>query len=180
MSGFPAPPAPPRPHEPWVLGVLAGGPLLMLVLWVVVPLGAFGPHHPVLSWTAFAVALLLLAAALIRQVLTELAGRPGRPALVIVLLSAASVVVFATAYQALARGGQFNGLQTKIDALYFTVTTLSTVGYGDVSPAGQEARVVVMLQIFYNLVFLTAGAAAVTRRLHSRAVARPDPADPGR
>jgi hypothetical protein len=48
----------------------------------------------------------------------------------------------------------FNGLHTKIDALYFVVTTLSTVGYGDISAASQAARVVVSIQILFNFAML--------------------------
>jgi hypothetical protein len=164
----PRDPGPYREGPGWVFGALVGGPALMVALWAVLPLGVFGPHHPTVSWVSFVAALVLLAGTLIRQVRAELSGRPGHPALVIVQLIAASVVVFATTYLALSRDGEFHGLHTKIDALYFTVITLSTVGYGDIVPAGQEARVVVMLQILYSLVFLTAGAASVSRRLHSR------------
>jgi hypothetical protein len=164
----PLAPGPYRDLPAWWLGALIGGPALMVALWAVLPLGVFGPQHPTLSWLSFMTALVLLAGMLIRQVRSELTGRPGHPALVIVQLIAASVVIFATTYLALSRDGQFHGLNTKIDALYFTVITLSTVGYGDVAPAGQEARVVVMLQIVYSLVFLTTGAASVSRRLRSQ------------
>ncbi|GAA5003483.1 potassium channel family protein [Kitasatospora paranensis] len=164
----PRAPGPYRELPAWGLGALIGGPALMVALWGVLPLGVFGPHHPTLSWVSFVAALALLAGMLLRQVRAELSGRAGHPALVIVQLIAASVVIFATTYLALSRDGQFHGLHTKIDALYFTVVTLATVGYGDVAPTGQEARVVVMLQILYSLVFLTTGAASVSRRLRSR------------
>ena len=36
---------------------------------------------------------------------------------------------------------QFRGLDTRIDGIYFTVTTLSTVGYGDITAFGQTGRV---------------------------------------
>lgn len=145
--------------------VLLGGPAAVLALWFVLPLSAFGPHHPALSWTTFVVALGLLAAALLREIWSELAGRPGHPVPVITLLISCALVVFATCYLALAQGGQFEGdLRTRIDALYFTVVTMATVGYGDISPSGQEARVVVMLQILYTFVFLTAGATSIGRR----------------
>jgi hypothetical protein len=45
-------------------------------------------------------------------------------------------------------------MSTRIDAVYFTVTTLSTVGFGDVHAVGQAARLVVTGQILVNLAFL--------------------------
>ena len=36
---------------------------------------------------------------------------------------------------------QFRGLDTRIDGIYFTVTTLSTVGYGDITAVSQTGRV---------------------------------------
>ncbi len=38
--------------------------------------------------------------------------------------------------------------------MYFTVTTLSTVGFGDITATGQAARLVVTLQMAFNLAFL--------------------------
>lgn len=46
---------------------------------------------------------------------------------------------------------------TRIDSLYFTVTVLSTVGFGDISPASQGARLLVTAQMVLNLVVLGAG-----------------------
>ena len=41
-----------------------------------------------------------------------------------------------------------------MDALYFTMSTIATVGFGDVHATGQVARVVVTLQIFLDLIFV--------------------------
>ena len=53
--------------------------------------------------------------------------------------------------------GQFEGLRTRVDAVYFTVTTISTVGYGDVHAVGRSARVAVTTQILLDLTVI-AGA----------------------
>ncbi|MEV6207374.1 potassium channel family protein [Kitasatospora sp. NPDC051914] len=150
----------------WGLALMLGGPALMLTAWFLVPIGVFGPGHPAISWTAFALALVALAGALLHEIWAELTERPGHPAFVIVMLIAAALIVFATSYQSLARTpGAFNGaLNTRLDAMYFTVITMATVGYGDITPVSQEARGVVMLQILYTLIFLTAGATSVSRR----------------
>jgi len=51
---------------------------------------------------------------------------------------------------------EFIGLTTRLDALYFSMTTMTTVGYGDISASGQLARLLVTLQLAFNLVFIAA------------------------
>ncbi|MEY4175064.1 MAG: hypothetical protein RI900_2229 [Actinomycetota bacterium] len=70
-----------------------------------------------------------------------------------VLLVVAMVVFgFSALYLAIAHhDGQFVGLATRVDALYFTVSTLSTVGYGDIHAAGSAARIAVTVQILLDL-----------------------------
>jgi hypothetical protein len=70
----------------------------------------------------------------------------------LLLLLAMLIIGFAAVYYALDHdGSQFNGLDTRIDAIYFTVTTLSTAGFGDVSATGQAARVLVTIQLLFDL-----------------------------
>ena len=81
-------------------------------------------------------------------------GSTGLPSLVSVLVLV--VVAFALAYFSLNRSdpGQVAGLSTRLDALYFTLTTLVTVGYGDIYPEGQAARAIACLQFVFNAVFV--------------------------
>jgi len=66
-----------------------------------------------------------------------------------------AVAFFALVYARLAGvPGEFVGLATRLDAFYFTFTTLATVGFGDVHATGQAARLVVTIQIAFNLVVL--------------------------
>ncbi|WP_457031969.1 potassium channel family protein [Kitasatospora sp. P5_F3] len=151
------------------------GPAVLLTLYYTLPLDLFGPEHPVFGWVSFATGLALLAGLLLREIRRELLGLPGRPTLMILLLICLTLVVFSATYYGMAKvPGQFRGLYTRTDALYFTVITMSTVGYGDIAPLGQQSRIVVMLQILYTLVFLTAGATAITRRMRGRFVERAD------
>jgi Ion channel len=63
--------------------------------------------------------------------------------------------------------GSYSESLTKIDALYFAVTTLATVGYGDIAPVSETARVVGIIQMLGNLVLL-----GVAVRLIGRATER--------
>jgi voltage-gated potassium channel len=46
---------------------------------------------------------------------------------------------------------------TRTDTLYFTVTVFSTVGFGDISPASQAARILVIVQMLLDLLVLGLG-----------------------
>jgi voltage-gated potassium channel Kch len=48
----------------------------------------------------------------------------------------------------------FNVVLSKWDALYFTVTTLATVGYGDIRPVSTGARILITLQIIFGFIFV--------------------------
>ncbi len=164
---------------PWVIE--AAGLTALVTAYFLLPLDGLGPHRPVLSWVLFGAALALIAVLLLIQVARVLRNVPNvRPGLVIPPLMCLSVLVFATAYQGLAqRPGELDGLTTRLDALYFTIVTLATVGYGDITPRGQSARLVTILQILYSFIFLTAAATALTTHLRN-AVRRDRSADPRR
>ncbi|MFC8414893.1 potassium channel family protein [Streptomyces coelicoflavus] len=180
----PAPRFEPRPRagrrtgwdavRPWL--VRAGIAVAVVVAYFLLPLDHLGPQRPVLSWTLFALLLTVVAVLLLRQIRHVLLDRPdSRPGVVISLLIVLSVHVFSATYYALAKQpGEFSGLHTRLDALYFTVVTLATVGYGDITPRGQAARLVTVLQIVYSFVFLTAAATALTTRLRDVVVRRPE------
>ena len=70
--------------------------------------------------------------------------------------------------------GEFTGLQTKTDGLYFVLTTLITVGYGDVHADGQVARGLLIIQLAFNAVVLTRAARALSEELARRRAERPE------
>jgi voltage-gated potassium channel len=91
----------------------------------------------------------------------------------LVLLLVLTVMFFSYADRSVAElPGQFAELQTKTDALYFNVSTLATVGFGDVHPVGQLARGAVTLQIVFNLVFLGTAVTMITGVLRIKARGR--------
>jgi hypothetical protein len=65
-------------------------------------------------------------------------------------------VVFASTYWILAsqQPGAFTEPLNRTDGLYFTVTVFTTVGFGDISPVSQLARVVVTVQMVLGLITL--------------------------
>ncbi|MFD8483536.1 potassium channel family protein [Kitasatospora sp. NPDC059673] len=152
---------------------LLGGPVLLLTAFFTVPLDWFGPHHPLVSWLTFIALLTLVGAGLLREAQRQVLGRPGRPVPVILTLLSGALVVFSAAYLGMSKQpGELVGLTTKVDALYFTVITMATVGYGDIHPSGQVARIVVMIQVLYTVVFLTTGVTALSRQVRTRAISR--------
>ena len=66
------------------------------------------------------------------------------------------VVIFASTYLLLADADPdaFSEPLNHTDALYFTLVTLATIGFGDISAVSQPARVTVMVQIVANIAVL--------------------------
>ncbi|MER7278771.1 potassium channel family protein [Dactylosporangium sp. NPDC000244] len=66
-------------------------------------------------------------------------------------------VLFAASYFVLAQGRptSFSQPLTRVDAFYFTTTVFATVGFGDIAARSQPARIVVTLQMFADLIYVT-------------------------
>ena len=92
-----------------------------------------------------------LKGALIRMV--------NRTTIVAYAIAIAAVIAFGVAgTYILGRSGNFNvQINSLVTALYFTVTTVSTVGYGDIVPVTEAARIFVVVLILSGLsIFLSA------------------------
>lgn len=78
--------------------------------------------------------------------------------LVIQILNLVGYIIldFAWTYWGMsARAGScMNVSLTKIDSVYFTLTTLTTVGYGDITPVSQSCRAVVSGQMIVGLIMI--------------------------
>jgi hypothetical protein len=61
-----------------------------------------------------------------------------------------------------------SGLPSAADQLYFSVITLATVGYGDITPASQAARAVAVVEALTGQVYLVSVVAAVVGGWHRR------------
>ena len=66
------------------------------------------------------------------------------------------MLLFAGSYVVMAAmsASSFGGRLTHTDGLYFTVTVLSTVGFGDITAKTEAARLVVTGQMIADLVIL--------------------------
>ena len=87
-------------------------------------------------------------------------------ALQLVVLLEVITIAFALAYYSLAvhAQGEFEGIATKLDALYFTLATMTTAGFGDIRPMSQLARGLVSAQLAFDVVFLGLLATLIRRR----------------
>ncbi|NMH81036.1 potassium channel family protein [Pseudonocardia xinjiangensis] len=128
------------------------------------------------TWLRFLAVLVLLAVLTARQVQAILRSDIPRvraveavaTGLPILLLVFAAIYVVIDANQP----DSFNEALSRTDALYFTVTVFATVGFGDIVPLTELARVVTMLQMVTGLlavglvvrVVLGAAQVAVRRR----------------
>jgi hypothetical protein len=91
------------------------------------------------------------------------------------------LLLFASAYFVMARASPatFSTHQlTRTDSLYFTVTTFSTVGYGDITATSQTAKLVVTAQMLLDLLALGLGLRVFIGAVQLARQARSDPADP--
>jgi voltage-gated potassium channel len=99
----------------------------------------------------------------------------------LLLAAVTGVVAFALADFVVARidETQFVGLRTKTDALYFALTALTTVGFGDVHAQGQLARQLVLVQLVFNVLVLASAARTFSRGLAQRSRVRRDSPESG-
>ena len=69
------------------------------------------------------------------------------------------LVLFASTYFVMERASAASFTQplTRTDALYFTVTVFSTVGFGDITAKSETARVVLIVQMLADLALLGVG-----------------------
>ena len=112
------------------------------------------PLIVVLSLAGTVGGLILVGAIMVKELGYVRHGGPGRGprllAMLLVLLVMASSLTFFLLNQQ--DPDQISGLETRTDALYFTLSTMTTVGFGDVHAAGQLARALVCVLLVFNVV----------------------------
>ncbi len=141
---------------------------LMVVVYYALPFD----WEPRLHVVSIAVGLALLVAGLVLWPLRSV-SRATLPELRAIeamgVAATLSLVLFASTYLVLSNGdaAAFSEPLGHTDALYLSMTTLTTVGFGDVSASSEPARVAVMLQMITTFVVL-----GFVVRLVSRVVRR--------
>ncbi len=86
------------------------------------------------------------------------------------------LLLFASTYFLMERASAaaFTQPLTRTDALYFTVTVFSTVGFGDISPKAEAARVILIVQMLGDLAILGAGIRVLLGAVQRGRQQRPD------
>lgn len=77
------------------------------------------------------------------------------------------LLMFATSYYLMGHGNpaSFTEPMSRTDALYFTVTVFSTVGFGDIAPHSEAARVLATGQMVLDLILIGVAARALVSAL---------------
>ncbi|HEY0698095.1 MAG TPA: potassium channel family protein [Micromonospora sp.] len=170
-----------RPYRRQLLLTVAAC-LIIVLLYFLIPVepGATGARAA-LRAAATLVGVLAVAWIVLSLVRREIGEDVASDRVTLLRLAVALVgglMSFALADYVIATGspGQFVGMETRIDALYFALATLTTVGYGDVHPAGQLARAAVCAQMVFSVGVLATGASVLVRKMTSR----PPPPPAGR
>ncbi|GAA4924369.1 ion channel [Actinomycetospora succinea] len=168
-----------------VVLVLGRSVVTIALLVVVYFLAPLDPTQDTSTLILFLLGLAALVAMIVYQLRAIVTARyPGLRA-VEAFASAIPLflLLFAATYTAVsaARPDNFSEALTRIDALYFTVTVFATVGFGDITPLSQGARVLVTIQMVANLLvlgLLVNSILEAVRRGKSRRNSAPDPTAP--
>jgi hypothetical protein len=127
---------------------------LIVALYFVLPLR---PHDPA-SFLMLCGGLLLVGVLVVWQVLQILAAdHPRLRALEAVATTLPLyLILFAAGHYLLGQSqpGSYSQPLSRLDALYFVVTVFATVGFGDIVPTSETARIVTTVQMVLNLVFV--------------------------
>lgn len=132
--------------------------VLLVVGYFLMPLDRLGTDAP---WLLMAAGVVLIVVVLVWQIREILKAQfpmlQGIEALAAVL--PLYLLSFAGAYLVMSSGNvdSFTQPLTHIDAVYFSVVVFSTVGFGDIAPHTEVARVIVTFQILGDLVLIAFG-----------------------
>ena len=145
----------------------------VVVVYFVVPLSPDLQRNTLIRILIALLVLALMAAGVVRQLRQHLDDTDRRMDGLIVSITVV-MAVFSLSFLTLEQRdpSQFDGMQTRLDALYFTVATAATVGDGDVHAVGQAARAMVLVQMVFNVVFIGTAVALLSSRIRAVAHAR--------
>ena len=145
----------------------AGTATLLIVLFYILPLATRSDTSVLLELGIGVAAFMGMIAWEVRAIVR--ADYPAiRAAQSLASTTALFLVLFASAYFMLSSGDpeRFTEPLSRSDALYFTVTVFATVGFGDISPAGESTRLLVAGQMLLDLVVLGLGIQVLLGAVH--------------
>jgi voltage-gated potassium channel len=160
MTGDPHQELPPAKRRRLIYGVVLRGLLTstaLVVLYYVLPYRLLNSD----TVLRFLAGLLIFIGITVWQVKTIIGSRyPAlKAAQALGLIFPLYLLVFASTYYLMEQASAANFSQplTRTDALYFTVTVFSTVGFGDIVAKSEPARIVLIVQMLGDLAVLGAG-----------------------
>ena len=124
----------------------------LLVLYAVFPIEAIVTVQAI-TRLLLTLGILVAVIALQVQAIKSASYPIARAIEAIVIAVTVFIVLFALFYLGLnlADVASFNQPLDRVSAFYFTVTTLATVGFGDIAPKSDVARVIVTTQMLLDL-----------------------------
>ena len=159
---------PPRRSRRTYLPAIVAGLCLAILLAILIT-GADLPWvHAVVFATALAVLGFAFVDMLVRDVRRTYRDPIGERVSVLGVMVLETILLFATTYLLISQHpDQFVGMRTPLDAVYFTMTTLMTIGFGDVAAEGQWARGAVLLQMLFSVLLLSSAVRLFTSLVRS-------------
>jgi hypothetical protein len=141
----------------------------LLTLYYVIPLSDLSGGLTVVAFVAALIGVMVVVVwqvqAIFRADYPGLQAVEGLATVIPLFLLVFSAAYYLMAYHA---HGSFSQPLDRTEALYFTVTTFSTVGYGDIVPKTDSARVVVMIQMIADLAIIGFGVKILIGAVETR------------
>jgi voltage-gated potassium channel len=143
-----------------VLGLLRAGvtAVVLIALYYVLPLDRSAPAALAVALVVGLSALVLTTSwqvhAIVRAALPAVRATQALATVVPLFLLVFAATYFMIGFQ---EPEAFSEPLTRSDALYFTITTFATVGFGDIAPRSEAVRLLVAVQVLLDLVILGLG-----------------------
>jgi len=175
----------PSPSRRTVVAAVARSVASAVAVFVAYALLPLSGHLSLLAGTGLLLTLIVFVVIAVAQVKSVVRSPyPAMRALeVLAVLIPVFIVLFSGYYYVVARQSpsSFNVALSRTDAVYFTVTVLATVGFGDIVAKAEAARIAVTVQMVADLavlgVLVRTAARAVTHGWERQGHA-PDGASP--
>ncbi len=140
---------------------------LVLALYFLLPLGGGTDVERITKLTLGALVLMAIMIWQVRQIIRS--NHPvGRAVEALAFSVPLYMLLFATTYFVMAHSNPaaFGVRLSRTEAMYFSTTVFTTVGFGDITAKSEVARLVVTTQMWLDLVFLGLVLRVVTQAIN--------------